>query len=80
MEVLHIDGTRTDNTVGNLRYGTRSDNNRDIFLHGRRKVTPEALKRARAELSRGVPGATVARSLGISPAQVSNIKNERQYK
>lgn len=34
MEVLHIDGDRTNNRADNLRYGTRSENNRDQVRHG----------------------------------------------
>ena len=34
MEVLHIDGTRTNNEVTNLRYGTRADNILDAIKNG----------------------------------------------
>ena len=34
MEVLHIDGTRTNNAKTNLRYGTRTDNILDAIKHG----------------------------------------------
>lgn len=33
-EVCHGDGTRTNNAVYNLRWGTRSDNMRDAVKHG----------------------------------------------
>jgi len=33
-EVLHIDGTRTNNRVDNLRYGTRHENIMDAVKHG----------------------------------------------
>lgn len=33
-EVLHEDGTRTNNCVSNLRYGTRADNIRDAVKQG----------------------------------------------
>lgn len=33
-EVLHIDGTRTNNCAYNLRYGTRSENMLDAVKHG----------------------------------------------
>ncbi len=35
MEVLHKDGTRNNNSVSNLRYGTRKDNCEDTVRHGR---------------------------------------------
>lgn len=34
MEVRHIDGTRTNNSVGNLQWGTHADNVRDTLVHG----------------------------------------------
>lgn len=78
-DVLHIDGSRDNNSAINLRYASRSENNRDIFVHGRRKVTPEALAAARVALDAGKTGASVARTLGVSVSQVSNIKHRRQY-
>lgn len=33
-EVLHADGTRTNNCVSNLSYGTRADNIQDSIKHG----------------------------------------------
>ena len=33
-EVLHIDGSRTNNCVDNLRYGTRRENIMDAVKHG----------------------------------------------
>lgn len=35
LEVCHADGTRTNNTLSNLRYGSRSENARDRIQHGR---------------------------------------------
>ncbi len=35
-DVMHIDGTRTNNAVGNLRYGTRSENCLQAYAEGRR--------------------------------------------
>lgn len=34
MEVLHGDGDKYNNCVSNLRYGTRSENMRDLVTHG----------------------------------------------
>lgn len=35
MEALHIDGNKINNNTDNLRWGTSSENNRDIVRHGR---------------------------------------------
>lgn len=37
MEVCHKDGDPANNRVGNLRYGTRSDNVQDMLRHGTHK-------------------------------------------
>ena len=34
MEALHADGTRTNNSLSNLRWGTRSENVQDAIAHG----------------------------------------------
>lgn len=34
MEALHADGTRTNNKLENLRWGTRSENMQDAIAHG----------------------------------------------
>lgn len=34
MEVCHNDGVKTHNHAGNLRYGTRAENNEDRRIHG----------------------------------------------
>lgn len=41
LEVCHNDGDPTNNTTGNLRYDTHSENNRDTVRHGRH---PQASK------------------------------------
>lgn len=35
MQIRHLDGDKLNNRVGNLRYGTPSENVRDVLRHGR---------------------------------------------
>lgn len=80
-EIMHKDGSRSNARADNLCYGTRSDNNRQVVLDGRRKVTVRQLRWARRRLATGERGvvAKVARKLGICESQVSNIKSGRHY-
>lgn len=43
MEVLHLDGTRTNNRADNLMWGTRSDNMKDPICKAKRIVATKAL-------------------------------------
>lgn len=48
MEALHADGTRTNNSLSNLRWGTRSENVGDMMAHGTATI---GSKNAQAKLS-----------------------------
>lgn len=45
-EVLHKDGSRTNSRADNLRWGTRSENIEDMFLHGviRRRAPKKTIR------------------------------------
>lgn len=52
-EVMHLDGSRTNNRVDNLRYGTRAENSRDAVKHGTHtKYLVKGENNGRAKLSR----------------------------
>lgn len=78
-EVLHLNGDRTDSRAVNLKYGTRSENNRQIVRDGRRKLTVEQIRGIRARLSEGETGVRLAAEYGVSMTHISNIKHRRYY-
>jgi hypothetical protein len=51
-EVLHADGSRDNNHISNLRYGTRSENNLDAVKHGTRDLEKLRAAAAKARASR----------------------------
>ena len=60
MDVCHNDGDPTNNAVSNLRYDTRSENNRDITRQGKRKLSPEDVQQIRKMLRERVEGKQIA--------------------
>lgn len=50
MDVRHLDGNPANNTLGNLAYGTRSENCADAVRHGRRLHAYDTLKRKWARI------------------------------
>lgn len=79
-EVMHKDGDRTNPRASNLKYGTRKENNEQAVRDGNRKLKPKNVRWARTQFAAGETGALVAKTLGISQTQASNIKHGRQYK
>ncbi len=78
-EILHRNGKPTDNRLTNLRYGTRSQNNRDIVLHGRRRVSVQDIKDIRRLAKAGVTQRELSAEFGVCRSQISNIANKRHY-
>jgi hypothetical protein len=78
--VLHSDGSRTNNSASNLRYGTFSENANDRTLHGRRKLTPGDVASIRASHAGGAPKADIAARFGVSRRHVSNVVRGVQYR
>lgn len=78
-EVCHKDGDRSNPRLANLRYGTRSSNNRDILDHGKRKVTRAEVQDIKARLARRETGRSIAKLYGLSESMVSAIKHGHHY-
>lgn len=85
MEAAHNDGNPLNNAIGNLRWASAADNQRDRVRHltdsrgernGRAKITEEM-----AQTIRGLPGShrKIAAEFGISPTHVLNIRHGRNW-
>lgn len=80
MEVRHLDGTRTNSAVENLRYGTHAENSADCEKHGTRRRREQASHRwtdrevetaVRCYLAGGVTQREVAADYGTSQQVLS---------
>ena len=84
MEVAHNDGDPRNPRLENLRYATRSDNNRDKVKHGTHqkgirnpasKLTEEDVREIRAALADGQSKMSQARRFNVSHKTIRNIAN-----
>ena len=81
-EVRHLDGNGVNNRKTNLAYGTRSENNKDIVRHGRRKLSVASVKQIRRLVAAGGYGikAALAREYGVWQSHIGNIVTRKYYK
>ena len=63
-DVCHIDGNKQNNLPRNLKYGKRSENNRDISRHDNRRIKLAEVKHIRKSFRRYKSIAAAWRSLG----------------
>lgn len=84
----HLDGTRDNNRVENLRWGTRAENIEDMRRHGRLKVgedhpqaklTRNDVLAIRAAHARGERRREIASRFGISKSHVGRIVHRRAW-
>lgn len=87
MEVLHNDGDKKNCAVGNLRYGTKLENEADKELHGTRlrgekhvsaKLTEADVKKIRASV--GIPQQDLADHYGCTFSNISAIQLRKSWK
>lgn len=81
MDVCHNDGNPTNNAVSNLRYDTRSENNKDILRTGGRlgKLNLKEVDKIRELQEEGAKRSEIAKRFGISVRAVSRIKSGESY-
>ena len=83
MEVRHLNGDPTDNRADNLRYGTRSENQRDQYNYGGKhawgKLDMEQVLQIRDKLAFGHTQKELARLYGVSISRISDIKTGRSF-
>lgn len=92
MECLHRNGDHTDNTPGNLRWGTRKENVADSIAHGTfspltrsgsrhplAKLSVEDVRCIRAEPY--FPGVRrmLSAAFAVSPGQIRDIRNGKNW-
>jgi hypothetical protein len=81
-ECLHIDGNATNNTLENLRWGTRRDNLIDIFYHKGRSLNREQVLYLRRRAAEGFYHGEryhLARRWGVNSGTIYNVLSGRQY-
>lgn len=80
-EVRHIDGDRLNNSAENLRYGTRSQNQLDLYAQRgyHHRLTPEEAKEIRKRRSAGETGRALAKAFGCSESNISEIVHRRSF-
>lgn len=79
---LHNDGDRINNALYNLRYGSRSENMRDLFYHGQRALTAEQVELIRERKAAGFKPndkKRLAAMLGVSISTVNDVAAGRTY-
>lgn len=83
MECRHLDGNRTNNSLGNLAWGTRKENMADQVAHGTRargqrhgmaRLDDSAIDAIR-DIGKARPQRDIARQFGVSQGWVSQVLN-----
>ena len=88
MECRHLDGNRTNNSLSNLRWGTKQENMDDMKKHclengtatGHSKLTPEDVRLIRKLCKKGLFQRVVGEMFGVGQACISLIVNNKHWK
>lgn len=88
MMVLHRNGNKDDNSVGNLRYGTGRQNREDAIEHGTAAVggrhynsvlTEEIVLKIRRLAATGISVRKIAKELGVKYGTALAVKNRKTW-
>lgn len=81
MDICHNDGNPKNNAVSNLRYDTRSENNKDVLRQGKRwrKLNLADVDKIREMLAQGMRGREIAKIYGVSDQIICAIKKGRTF-
>ena len=79
MEARHGDGNPSNNVLGNLCWGTRSENNKDRTRHGQNKLSLEQVAEAKFLYASGVIGTELAKRFGVSKSTMYYALNGTYY-
>jgi len=81
-ETRHLDGNRLNNRLDNLAYGTRSQNQLDVYDYRgyHHRLTPANVLDIRARLAVGETGRALAREYKVRDSMISAIKHREVYK
>lgn len=77
--VLHADDVRTNNLLGNLRYGSRSENSVDSVKNGRRLLSPDDILKIRDLSKAGLTVLDIAGIFGVTRRFIYYILSGEQY-
>ena len=75
----HEDDVRERNQLSNLRWGTPSENNKNVTRLGKRMFTYEEAEIIKKELAAGGDALALSRKLGCTRRHLYNIKLGAQY-
>lgn len=82
-EGCHRDGSRTDNRLANLYWGTRARNCLDTSAHGRNrnsKLSPEQVAEMIELRKQGMKQVDLAARFGVRQCSISNLLVKRGYR
>ena len=81
-QVRHLNGNRLDCSVENLSYGTRSQNQLDLYDYRgfHHRLTPDDVLEIRRRLELGETGRSLAKEFGVCESNISAIKHGGTFK
>lgn len=79
-ETRHLDGDEKNNIPGNLKWGTKSENMRDISAHGGRLLTLDQAQEIRESLSTGVRNRDLVKKYGVNSGTIFKIGTGKYYR